>query len=218
MDPKILRALSYGMYAIGVKGKGGPSACIANTVVQVAGTTPPVIAVSIHHDNYSNACIREAGIFTVSILSEDTSGTVIGALGLNSGRSIQKLKNIRHRVLREGVPIIKESACCWMLCKVIGQVETATHTVFLAEVTAGSEAMTGTPMTYAYYRSVIKGVVPQNAPSYEEPDFLTDPETEKYICTICTYVYQNPDVLFEDLPEDWVCPICGAQKSMFKRR
>lgn len=217
MDKKILRSLSYGMFAIGVKGERGPSACIVNTVMQVTGTEPPVIAVSMNHNNYSHSCIQKHGLFTVSVLSEDTSGTVIGALGFNSGRNIDKLKNIRHRILREGVPVIKESTCCWMLCKVVGQVETATHTVFLAEVTAGSESAVGTPMTYAYYHSVIKGSAPKNAPTYEPPELSDDPDAEKYICTICTYVYQNPDVLFEDLPDHWVCPICGAQKSMFKR-
>ena len=34
MNPMILRNLSYGMYAIGVKGKERPSACIVNTVVR----------------------------------------------------------------------------------------------------------------------------------------------------------------------------------------
>ena len=33
MEPNILRTLSYGMYAIGVKGDNGPSACIVNTVI-----------------------------------------------------------------------------------------------------------------------------------------------------------------------------------------
>ena len=35
MNPMILRNLSYGMYAIGVKGKKRPSACIVNTVVKL---------------------------------------------------------------------------------------------------------------------------------------------------------------------------------------
>lgn len=30
-----------------------------------------------------------------------------------------KLKNIRHKVLIEGVPVVKENTCCWFLCKVI---------------------------------------------------------------------------------------------------
>ena len=50
---------------------------------------------------------------------------------------------------------------------------------------------------------------------------------EKWICTICGYVYDplvgdptsgiDPGTAFEDLPETWVCPECGAGKDMFER-
>ena len=46
---------------------------------------------------------------------------------------------IRDRVLREGEPVLREDICCWFLCKVLDSIETLTHTVFLAEVTAGSD-------------------------------------------------------------------------------
>ncbi len=59
MNSMILRNLSYGMYAIGVKGKERPSACIVNTVVQITSQHPPIIAVSMNHYNYSHQCIEE---------------------------------------------------------------------------------------------------------------------------------------------------------------
>ena len=214
MKEEILRTLSYGMYAIGVKGENRPSACIVNTVFQITAT-PAVIAVSINHDNYSNECIKNTGIFTVNVISENTSGTVIGALGFNSGRDTDKLKNVRHKILQEGLPVLKEHICCWFLCKVINSVETPTHTVFLAEVVAGSDEYKNKPMTYSYYHEVIKGTAPKNAPTYQANQ--TDPETtDSYICTICGYVYNGSDEDFEDLPDDWVCPICGAPKSVFQ--
>ena len=49
---------------------------------------------------------------------------------------------------------------------------------------------------------------------------------EKYICTVCDYVY-DPELgdpengiepgSFEDLPEDWVCPLCGVGKEEFEK-
>jgi rubredoxin len=52
-------------------------------------------------------------------------------------------------------------------------------------------------------------------------------EMEKYVCTICDYVYDPtkgdpdngiaPGTSFEDLPDDWVCPLCGAPKSEFEK-
>ncbi len=118
MKNETLFKLSYGMYAIGVRNEEKVSACIVNTVFQVTNT-PNTLAVSMNHDNYSHECIKKTGLFTVSVLSEDTPGTVIGALGFTSGRDTDKLVNIRHRVLEEGLPVIKENCCCWFLCRVI---------------------------------------------------------------------------------------------------
>lgn len=53
-------------------------------------------------------------------------------------------------------------------------------------------------------------------------------EMEKWVCTICGWVYDPaegdpengiaPGTKFEDLPEDWVCPPCGAPKSDFEKQ
>ncbi len=50
---------------------------------------------------------------------------------------------------------------------------------------------------------------------------------EKWICTVCGYVYDpavgdstqgiEPGIKFEDLPSDWVCPDCGAGKDLFEK-
>ena len=52
---------------------------------------------------------------------------------------------------------------------------------------------------------------------------------EKYICTVCGYVYDpeqgdpdsgiEPGTRFEDIPDDpddWVCPVCGVTKDQFE--
>ncbi len=51
---------------------------------------------------------------------------------------------------------------------------------------------------------------------------------EKYVCTVCGYVYDPekgdpenkvpPGTPFESLPEDWVCPECGAGKDSFEKQ
>lgn len=50
---------------------------------------------------------------------------------------------------------------------------------------------------------------------------------DKYVCTICGYIYDpekgdpesrvKPGTLFKKLPEDWVCPVCRASKEEFER-
>jgi rubredoxin len=49
---------------------------------------------------------------------------------------------------------------------------------------------------------------------------------EKYICTVCGYVYDptegDPDndveagTSFAKVPEEWVCPLCGVGKDLFE--
>ena len=50
---------------------------------------------------------------------------------------------------------------------------------------------------------------------------------ERWICTICQYVY-DPEVgdpengvaagtSFESIPDTWVCPLCGAAKDVFEK-
>lgn len=213
MYDKILTSLSYGMFAVGAKGITAPNACIANTVIQIS-SYPMTVAVSINHSNFTNECIKRSGKFTVSVLSENTSGAVIGALGFTSGRDGNKLNNVRHKILREGAPVIQEDICCWFLCKVVNTVETVTHTIFIAEPVAGSETIKGKPMTYDFYINSIKGKSPKFAPTYipEEEEVL-----DKYTCTICKYEYSNSLIPFTELPDSWICPICGAPKSVFRK-
>ncbi len=213
MYDKILTALSYGMCAVGAKGAASANACIVNTVIQIS-SYPMTVAVSINHSNFTNECIKRSGEFTVSVLSENTSGAVIGALGFTSGRDGNKLSNVRHKILREGAPVIQEDICCWFLCRVVNTVETVTHTIFIAEPIAGSESIKGTPMTYEFYKNVIKGKSPKYAPTYipEEEEAV-----DKFVCTICKYEYSDPLIPFEELPGSWSCPICGAPKSVFRK-
>jgi hemerythrin-like domain-containing protein/rubredoxin len=54
-----------------------------------------------------------------------------------------------------------------------------------------------------------------------------EPESSKYVCTVCGYVYDPargdpergvaPGTEFADLPEGWVCPVCFAPKSEFRK-
>ncbi len=213
MYDKLLTSLSYGMYAVGARGATAPNACIVNSVIQIS-SYPMTVAVSINHSNYTNECIRHSGEFSVSVLSENTSGAVIGALGFTSGRDCNKLVNVKHKILREGAPVIQEDICCWFLCRVVHHVETVTHTIFIAEPVAGSETIKGVPMTYDFYRNVIKGKSPKFAPTYIPEE---EEEAEKFACSICNYEYASLLVPFEELPASWVCPICGAPKSVFRR-
>jgi rubredoxin len=59
------------------------------------------------------------------------------------------------------------------------------------------------------------------------PNNLKEDNMEKWVCTICGYVYDpakgDPDngvaagTKWADVPDDWECPVCGAAKGDFEQ-
>lgn len=75
------------------------------------------------------------------------------------------------------------------------------------------------PYVYSYIKSLFAGL---------KLDYISiiiyvkkgEKIMEKYICTVCQYVYdpeENDNVKFEDLPDDYTCPLCNVGKDMFEK-
>ena len=203
----VFRNLSYGVYVISTLDGERPTGCIANSVMQIT-SEPATFAVSMNHDNYTNACIAKSGKFAISILTEQSDAGIIGTFGFQSGKDVDKFASV-DALRAEGLSVI-DDACGYIVCKVIDKMETSTHTVFLGEAIAAEELKKEPPMTYAYYHQVVKGKSPKNAPTYVEEE----KKEGKWVCSICGYEYKGT-VPFEELPEDYVCPLCKQPKSKF---
>ena len=214
MNTNVLRNFSYGVYVISTLDGDRPTGCIANSVMQIT-STPVTVALSMNHDNYTNACIRKSGKFAVSILSVESDPSLIGTFGFQSGKDVDKFANVPSET-KEGLPVVPDS-CGYMVFKVIGETETSSHTIFLGELLDGDVYGTSEAMTYAYYHKVVKGTSPKNAPTYipEEEDKTVETKTV-WKCSVCGYEYDG-EIPFEDLPEDYKCPICQQPKSVFKQ-
>ena len=209
---KVLRNLSYGLYQIGVMDGQRPCGCIINTVFQVTSENP-IVAISMHKDNYTWELIEKENRFSVSILSEKTRKEVIQKLGFVSGRDHDKYEGL-HYTLKDGLPVLDEQCSGALICQVVSIADTPTHKVILASVEQAYELKNTVPMTYRYYHEVIKGGAPKNAPSYIEPEAATKQQTsaQRWVCDVCGYVYEG-DLTQE--PDDYVCPLCGVDKSHF---
>ena len=225
MNTQALHKLSYGVYVVSTMDNDRPTGCVANSAMQIT-SSPATIAVSINHDNYTNKCISETGRLAVNIISENTTPSIIGTFGFQSGRDVNKFDTVAY-CEKDGLPVIKE-ACAYFVCHVVDKMETATHTVFLCEIDDCDVLDNNEPMTYAYYHKVIKGKAPKNAPTYipeedtkkedlKEETKVAKKENVKWVCSICGYVYDG-EIPFEDLPDDWTCPLCGAPKEVFEKQ
>ncbi|MDR2720104.1 MAG: flavin reductase family protein, partial [Nitrososphaerota archaeon] len=156
MDTTVLFNLSYGLYIIGAKDGKRNVGCIVNTVTQ-ATSNPVTVTVCINKDNYTNVCIKKTNEFTVSILSEKTKESTFGIFGFSSSRDKDKFAQVPFGLTPSGLPYINESITGYMQCRVINFVDNFTHTIFIAQVLEAENLFKEPPLTYAYYRSVIKG-------------------------------------------------------------
>lgn len=215
MNKNTFRQLSYGVYIISTWDKGRATGCTANSAMQIT-SDPATIAISINHDNYTNQCIRESGKFAVSILGEHSDPGIIGTFGFRSGRDSNKFDTV-EQALKSYMPVVAD-ACAYIVCEVVDELETSTHTVFLGKVLDADVLKADDAMTYAYYHNVIKGKSPKAAPTYiaDEPEAAAEP-VERYVCSVCGYVYEG-DIPFEELPEDYTCPVCKQPKNVFVKK
>ena len=225
--------ISYGLYIVTTQSGNIKGGYIANTVFQVTAT-PPNFAISCNKDNYTAELIKKSGVFAFSVLSEKANPALIGNFGYKSGRDFDKFAGVNYINGKSGIPIITDSSVAWFECKVVQSYEVGTHIIFIGEVVDTSLIEEkGKALTYSYYREVLKGYSPKNAPTYIEKEKTEDvsvtskQQEDVWQCQLCHYEYEEakgdpisgiaPGTSFLDLPDDWVCPICGADKSMFEK-
>lgn len=227
MDVSAFFKLSYGMYVVTSQKNGQLNGQIANTAIQVT-SNPPTMAVCINKQNLTHEFIQSSRSFAISVLSKAAPMPFIGHFGFKSGRDFNKFENINSKKGVTGAPVILDNTVAYMELEVIKEMNCGTHTIFVGEVRdCGILGSGEEPMTYAYYHEVKGGKSPKTAPTYQEPPKQAVEKSEKYVCTICGYVYDpekgdpdnsiKPGTRFEDLPADWTCPICGADKSKFEK-
>ena len=240
MDKRALYNLSYGLFIVGAKDGERLVGCTVNTVIQ-ATSDPTTVLVCINRENFTNPCIKSTGEFSVSILSEKVPESTIGTFGFQSSKDIDKYADVSYALTTSGLPYLTEGATSYLHCKVINAVDNYTHTVFIAEVLEAENLSDEPPVTYAYYRTVIKGKTPPKASSYvadvaDVADVAgaavtvgaagtaatagitgtaTSSRREAYVCGICKYEYPGTKEEFKLLPNDFVCPVCRATKDKF---
>ena len=165
MNTKALQKISYGMYVIGSKSGERLNGQIANTVIQTT-SEPPMIAVCINKQNLTHEFIEDGGVFSASVLSEETPMPFIGHFGFKSGRDLDKFEGMNYRVGATGAPIVLDNATAFIEAEVVGTMDAGSHTLFFGKVIDCDLLAEGTPMTYAFYHEVKRGKSPKAAPTY----------------------------------------------------
>ncbi len=225
--------VSYGLYLVSSKFQDTKAGYVANTVFQVT-SNPPKFGISCNKDNFSAEIIQKSGAFAFSVLGEQASTGLIGDFGYRSGREIDKFKGVNYFIGETGSPVVTDSCLAWFDCKVTETFDVGSHWLIIGEAVSSDLIQSEIkPLTYNYYREVMKGFSPKNAPTYVEKAAIaaelagSEIENELWQCQLCHFTYESekgdpisgiaPGTKFEDLPDDWTCPICGADKTLFER-
>lgn len=165
MNEEAFFKLTYGLYVIGAKNGEAESACIVNTLVQV--TAMPIrLAVTINKESFTGSLLQASGRFTAAALDQRADFPTIGRFGFRTGREFAKFDGIASARDQAGVPYPTDAVCSRFSVKVEQTVDLGTHLMFIGTAEEAEVLSDTDPLTYRYYREVIKGMTPKNAPSY----------------------------------------------------
>lgn len=198
MDLNLLFKISHGLYLTGARDdkKRLIGSCV--DAVMVAEVAPAQILISMTKMSYTCQNVLKTGFLTLSVLPDDTSDDLIKIFGTTSSQNTDKWAKTNYDLM-DNLPVLRD-AVAGMLLKTVSRQETTTHYIFLCDVVRIQGNSNKNPMIYANYQ--------------KNKENKKMSENEKWVCTICGYVYDG-DIPFEQLPEDWVCPLCGEPKSVF---
>jgi|GEM_PF-5305 len=235
MFQRVLDDCSYGLYIVtSHNNEGKINGQISDALMQVT-SCPQKVAISINNSGLTCEYIKTSKVFGVSILDKNTDMPLIGLFGFRSGREIDKLSKVNeYTVGKTGVPLVKDHAISNFECNVVQEINLGSHTVFIGELVDVNLFKESEPLTYRYYKTVVKGKVPANSPSSGcqintsanvAVNKMPSTDKKKYVCKICGWIYDpaigDPQggipagTEFEDIPADWRCPVCGVSKSDF---
>lgn len=225
----VLDRCSYGLYVVTSHAGGKLNGQISDALMQVTAF-PPRVAVSINKTELTHEMIMQSRVFSASILAQSADLPFIGIFGFKSGREIDKLSQVNHRIGQTGCPLVLDHTAALFEATVRDTVDLDSHTVFVGDIVSAELLQENAPiLTYRYYTTNLKGKVPKNAPSYHEGESsgtaAGGASSGKHVCQVCGYVYDPakgdpaagvaPGTPFDALPEHWVCPICGVGTDQF---
>ncbi len=167
VDLNTFYKIPCGMYIVSTAHGGKLNGQVVNAIVQVTAN-PPQIAVSLNKQNLTCQLCSKSGVFTVSVMDQEAPMTFLGRFGFKSGRDLDKFEGIDFKTGKNGAPIVLEHALAYFEADIANTLDLGTHLLLVGKVTEAEVFRDLEPMSYAYYRTVKKGLTSKFAASYQE--------------------------------------------------
>ena len=165
MDAKAMFTFSYGLYVVSAKSGDEVGACLINTGLQVTGD-PLQVAVTVNKQNHTTGIIQKAGHFALTVVSQEADMPYIGRFGFRTSADFDKFDGVPTETTALGDPYTTQNSCAVVSCEVVNSIDLGSHIMFIGKVADAEKLSDATPLTYAYYHSVLKGKTPPKASSY----------------------------------------------------
>ena len=193
VDNAAFNKFSYGCEILTTRVDGKDYGCVINTAGQITSSDPKKITISCIKANHTCDMVAQAGIFNLSILSEDVTYDMFKHFGFQSGRDVDKFADWPDELrTQNGVRYIGQHVNAVLSARVIDSRDCGTQMLYIAEVVEAHVLSDAPSCTYSYYHAHIK---PKKQPA--------PPAVEGWICKVCGYFYEGAE-----LPADFVCPLC----------
>ena len=202
VDDGVFRKFTYGVEILTTRVDGRDYGCIINTAGQVASGHPRKITISVIKKNYTCDMVAKAGMFNISILTEEAPYKVFEHFGFQSGKNVDKFADCPedNRTLN-GIRYIPNYTNAVLSCIVTDTVDLGTQMLYVADVVESRVLSSDKSCTYDYYHAHIK---PKKNPAPEQK--------EGWVCKVCGYFHEGAE-----LPEDYTCPLCNHGRDEFEK-
>ena len=152
-DPvyQLLRNLTSPVVAITTAAGDVRNGFIVNSA-QRASLVPtmPRLSLYVSKTNYSHDLVYDSGLFALHLLRQDQF-ELIWHLGLQSGRTVDKLATLETVEGTTGIPLLKDCIAGFE-CRVVNAMDTGASTFFLGDVVHTIEGRPGPIMSSDYFR------------------------------------------------------------------
>lgn len=147
-----LNKITYGLYVVSSINEGKYNGQCCNTVFQLT-SKPLRVAVCLNKNNLTHEYVMNSGVFTISMLAADQSEAV-RRFGYRSGRTADKFAEVEFILGQNGCPILKQ-CLAYIEARILPEktVDVGTHTLFIADVTAGRMVANQDALTYSLYKT-----------------------------------------------------------------
>jgi flavin reductase (DIM6/NTAB) family NADH-FMN oxidoreductase RutF len=141
----VLRAITYGLYAVSAEHDGERGIFTANWLSQ-ASFEPPLVMVSVERDSSTLPLIRAGGLFVVSPLLEGQKD-LAGVLGRPKARAGDKFATLDLAVVEtaSGQPALAD-AVGYLVCRVDSETPAGDSVVLIGEVIEAAVLKDGAPL------------------------------------------------------------------------